>query len=350
MRSIFLIIFLLPLQIWANPYGKKSGRWQFDLKSEFLTTSENIDSSGDVVDLANSGEYSETKNRVKLEWDTSDATTLISELVVNSYEASSTSISSSNTAPTDLYLGFEHTLSDNNMRVTPRLLLRIPLETYGDNVAEAFGNNNSYDIDARMYLSSQWENVMLSAYAGFTYRTAGLSSLLPFGAELLYHSRSFSLGGGFESSYSILADEDEDDDPVRLAVLQQSNVGSFRYYSVNPSLTSAYAFAKVYFSESFYVGGEYKQTLFGKNAHYGTTISALLGFNFGGSNADYLKKLKKTKTQKRKRKFRYKFDEAYDEDEDVFNRRGKIRYRQEKEESLDDLEKDFEIQLKKKND
>ncbi|MCB0348240.1 MAG: hypothetical protein KDD37_05365 [Bdellovibrionales bacterium] len=55
LSSLFVIF--IALQSHANPYSKRTGRLTFDIKTSYLSTTENLDKDGDIVDLENSNKF-----------------------------------------------------------------------------------------------------------------------------------------------------------------------------------------------------------------------------------------------------------------------------------------------------
>lgn len=342
-----LLVLLLSSQLQANPYSKREGRLTFDFKSTYLSTTENLDSSGDIVDLPNNNKFEEIKTNIKGEYDYSRYTTFITDLTVNSVTSNDGISERTETALSDIALGFEYILSrKNTFLVMPSFLVKIPLATYSETTDSVLLNNNSIDVEAIVNISKRMQSFYLRAYGGFTYRTEGLSWLAPLGAEVFYISRRFMLGGGIESIFSVTDDDHTSDTNRRTDVTNRVNGGSLAYYAVNPSVTKAYGLFKFYVEPQLYLGLGIKQSLFGENAAYGTEFLANIGFAFGGRN----KKIPTLKTQDRDDTpddFEFQFKEETDKDVDVFNSKKKIRYKEKVEDTLDSVEKNLEIKLKK---
>jgi hypothetical protein len=349
--GLFSIIFSLLLTNYssANPYGKRSGRLAFDIKTSFFSTTENLDNSGDIVDLAAAHDYEEIKTNIRSEYDYSRNLTLYGDLTVNSATSNDGIAERSETAMSDLTVGFEYVLSRGTFMIMPSFQIKAPLKTYSEDTDSIIITNNSMDVEGLLHVSKRFRPFYVRGYAGLTYRTEGFSMLLPLGAEVLYNSRRFTMAGGIESYFSITDDDYASDEDRRTDVTNRVNGGSLTYYSVNPSLTKVYALAKFYLEPQLYLGGGVKQSIFGESAAYGTEFFANFGFSFGGERARKLTGLKAQDLDSNTEEFEFKFDEDTDKDEDVFNTKAPIRYKEESvDQKLNNVEKDIEIKLKKK--
>ena len=345
LSSLFVIF--IALQSHANPYSKRTGRLTFDIKTSYLSTTENLDKDGDIVDLENSNKFEEIKTNLRGEYDYSRYTTFFTDLTVNSVTSNDGTSERSETAMSDVALGFEYILSRKNaFLVMPSFQVKIPLATYSETTDSVLLNNNSIDVDATLNISKRFRSFYLRGYGGFIYRTEGLSWLIPLGAEAFYISRRFMIGGGLESSFSVTDDDYTNDTSRRTDVTDRVNAGSLAYNAVNPSITKLYGLFKFYIEPQLYVGLGVKQSIFGESAAYGTEYVANVGFAFGGKT----KKVPTLRSQDREENpddFEFKFEEESDKDADVFNNSKKIRYKERVEDSLDSVEKNLEIKLKK---
>lgn len=340
-----LLLFIVSIS-YASPFSKRPGRIAYELKSSFLSTSENLDDSGDIVDIPNGNSVDEIKTNLKVEYDYSRFTTFYSDLVLNAVESSTSGTTRSETALSDIVLGFEYVISRKSFLTMPSFQIKIPLSTYSESTDSTLLNNNAIEFESLLHLAKRFKNIYLHGYGGFTYRDEGLSWLLPLGAEVIYIGRRFSLGGGVESFFSVTDDDYTSDSTRRTNVTDRVMGGSLLYNSVNPSITKVAAFFKYYIEPQLFIGLGVKQPLFGESAAYGTEIYANLGFAFGGY-AKKLPNLKSIPVDDNTDEFEFKFENDSDRDADVFNKNQKIEYRESVDDKLNNVEQDIEIKLKK---
>jgi hypothetical protein len=346
MGLISLLLSALFTISYASPYSKRPGRISYELKTNYFSSIENLDSSGDIVDIPAGNDFKEIKTNIRAEYDYSRFTTFYSDLTVNSVTTTTGTTERKETAMSDVVLGFEYLWLKSMFNVMPSFQVKIPLSTYSESTDKVLLNNNSIDAEALLHFSKRYSKIFLHAYGGFTYRTEGLSWLIPLGAEMIYVGRRFSFGGGIESFFSVTDDDYTSDKERRTDVTDRVSGGSLAYNAVNPSLTKVVAFAKFYVEPQLFIGAGIKQSIFGENSAYGTEFYGNLGFAFGG-RTKRIPNLKGQKLENNSDEFELKFEEETDKDVDVFNKDQNIQYRESVDEKLDNVEEDIEIKLKK---
>ena len=119
---------------------------------------------------------------------------------------------------------------------------------------------------------------------GYAYRTAGLSSLVHYGAGAELSVKKFAIGTSVDGLSSVTDDQNTDRPELRDLVTDRVNAGSRRYYSVNPNQLEI----ELYFSYRIDPSLKFKisggSSILGANSANGYFAGLALNWSFGGLN------------------------------------------------------------------
>ena len=149
-----------------------------------------------------------------------------------------------------------------------------------------------FDISRQFYIYSR---------AAFRYRTSFLSGLLFWHAGGALRMRHIDAGGGVDSFWSVLPDGYASRPDTRWSLLKKVNGGSYKFYSVNPSVLSWTCWAEFKFKPFFATVYMNVDTV-GINYAKGFNIGLITKFKW---------LLRSSLIQKKKSDIRFDFKEGY---------------------------------------
>ncbi len=256
-------------------------RWDFELGTNFFYSEANYENFGNgssnltsgnhyqLLDMDFSTRYMPTKN-----WSVFASGTMSSAQSKNSVATRT------NTSFTDVVGGLDFIVYDGVVQLVPEFGLLIPFQEVNGTGDDALNSEGVFEFWGRMTAQKDFGTVRMYGWLGYDYRADGRSSLMPWGAGLQLKANSFRFGGELIGSQSITDDTDTSKKYVRNAYLQNVNAGSYKFYSVNPSLidTLFYATCMIDSKWSLQVNGG--ATVAGENAAAGYHVGGFLRYSF----------------------------------------------------------------------
>lgn len=171
---------------------------------------------------------------------------------VSSSESQSASATRTNSAFSDVYLGTNFmAFKSNPMMLIPDFYFLQPLvknDVTSDNVSI---NDGAMEIGGKLQIQWLLENYHFGGFIGYTYRDQGLSNLLPYGAYFEYPMSGIEFGVNLVGFSSVSSDKDSNNEVNRTLFTNRANAGSYKFYSVNPSLLQTNLWLKFQSSPSF---------------------------------------------------------------------------------------------------
>ena len=177
-----------------------------------------------------------------------------------------------------------------------KLVLNNPLTIQSNEII--VGETASYFEPALSFIFKPSEYFYLYNQVSLRYRTAGLSSLIFLNLGAAVTSHNFSFGLSLDTFFStFILDRFTNSPASRHNILEGANAGSYKFYSVNPSVVSGTLwldFKYNFFNTNLYINLD---TL-GKNYGKGLTIGLITRFKWLLQSKDsFLEKKRRKKNQ-----------------------------------------------------
>ncbi|MBC6415877.1 MAG: hypothetical protein GDA46_05750 [Bdellovibrionales bacterium] len=366
--SLCFFLFLFPFPVFSYikqeeiPSPEKS--FEIRLKSEFFRSYSNYTKSGDLVYLSdnfqkNSFQYILIQPQLSYFYPFKKTYAGFS-LFADSYNAKSHSQKSGLELPfklsvlggrvqffqkiQSLFIGFRLTgaYSFHHVKLNPdtkELNLSSPQQTQDNEII--VGDHASYFEPTLSFIFKPSPNFHIYNQNSFRYRSSNLSSLFSLNLGTVFHNSAFSIGSSIDTFFSFLRFDDYTNRPgYRHEHLKKVNAGSFKFYSINPSVISFTLWTGLNFSPfqmTFYVN---KDT-WGKNYGEGITLGLITKFKWKYSKKIFLeeKRKKKKYLDFNSRNSNYRIQEKketsyFEEEEDPYSENKNINLELQKELNL----------------
>jgi len=323
------------------PFSPDQAQFAADL--QYFQSSANYDDSGGAFeDLPGDNSFSELNSRLRASYDIAPLWRLLAGARVASVTSEDDTDSRTNSELNEIQLELVfapvYQLSHRvyHEAIGTAALNEVTVDTDAAITGEA---TNRFRVGARYaYLLGSFE--LLTSIA-FDYLDDGRSSRAPYSAGAKWHLGEWSIYGGVQGFLSVTNDQFSETPQERSAITDRVNGGSFRYYSIDPSLLETQAHVDWMLSETVNLSLGVTKTLNGTNSAEGFGVLGGLAFRWGGTD-DSLNKGERVrkKRMKRRRGRRYNPDEDFElreeqYDESLFQRKKKNKKRRRRRQPID---------------
>lgn len=295
--AFFLIPVLLPL--WSFVASAQVGRFIYHSHRR-LTLSANLDyfqteanylKSGGVYDsLPNGQAYRIFQLDLRANYGFQPGWNVYSGAKVGSAESQSSLATRTNSGVSDIYVGTNFiAMRSGSFYLVPNLYFSQPLVRNDVSSDVVSINDGAMEIAAELQAQWLYSEYHFGTYSGYIYRDSGLSSLIPYGVFGELPLGQMLLGSEIYGYSSASSDRDSTNDSSRTLFMNRANAGSYRFYSVNPSLMAVNFWAQFSNSPSisYLVGAGMTfngtSTAGGWNMFIGFNYSSVLSPSSGGS-------------------------------------------------------------------
>lgn len=301
----------------AGPLGYQEGRTVLKVKTSYFSTQANYTDSGFQQSFLGDSYLRTFTTTFSATHDFSDSFSAYALLDTVYAQSQDRSFQRTRFIPTDLKLGTDFKLVDEDWGLVPEVQVNIPLTTVAEGTDEIVVSDGVFEARAGAYLSSHFDFLSGYLYGGYAHRSGGLSGLLPYELQLVkgLGNTQVSLGvWGFES---LTDDQFTNQRSRREAITNRVNGGSLRFYSINPSVTEVGGSFGLPIGEALFLRLGAQTTLRGKNTAQGSTFWVSLSTNFSSSTAAENRKRVREERRRQEQKKREFVPETY-EDEVIF--------------------------------
>lgn len=293
-NSLALLTFLLAFlhasaqaKPWFAPQYADSGVIQVWNSLEYFSTSANYDSGGGGFEkLNNGGSYK------LIDWDFATRYYWSKELSfwagfgLANAKSTSTSFDRNNTSMTEMSLGMQYRFRNGNWRIIPEGIFLYPFNRVKKDTDTVLTGEGAMVVEPAVWATYKWHTLTPYTRVGVRYRDEGRAILLPWLAGLDWRMGTLTLGGSV-GGYQVIKDDDYVSAPLeRDAVTTRVDGGSYKFYSINPSLLEAQLYAEGSLTQSMFVRFGIGKTINGKNNAEGLSAYVHLGWDLGKVTAN----------------------------------------------------------------
>lgn len=295
------------VESFAGPLGYKDGRWVFKLKESYFTSSSNFNRLGTVKPLPPNQSFSTLTSSLSITHDLSNELSLFAVLDAVYGRSVGSDFERTRFAPTEVKLGADFLLWESFINVVPEFMLTVPITSIAKDTDEAIVSDGVFEARAGAYISNHFDWISGYAYGGLAFRSGGRSMLFPYEVQLVKAFDSLQISSGFWGYVSILDDEFTSVPGNRTGVTDRVNGGSYRFYSVNPTMMEAGGALGLALGDQTYGRLGLSHTLAGEQTANGFTVWLSVSYSFGADeqigeskHREKVKKIKKIEEQKQK--------------------------------------------------
>ncbi|QLY25871.1 hypothetical protein HW988_02160 [Bdellovibrio sp. KM01] len=256
-------------------------RWDFELGTNFFYSEANYENFGDGSSNLTSGNHYQlldidfgTRYMPAKNWSVFASGTL------SSAESKNSVATRTNTSFTDFIGGLDFIAYDGWLQLVPEFGLLIPFQEVNGTGDDALNSEGVFEFWGRLTAQKDFGTIRMYGWLGYDYRGDGRSSLLPWGGGLQLKANAFRFGGELIGSQSLSNDKDTNTKYIRNAYLQNVNAGSYRFYSVNPSLIDTLFYATWVIDSKWSLQANGGATVAGENTAAGYHIGGFIRYSF----------------------------------------------------------------------
>lgn len=267
MKKLLVSLILLPLSLSAKPLlgknfrpGWSEGAFGYDV----FHSVGNYNSSGDVQSLPAANSYWETTNfefAGRYTFTHSLAMTIGANYL--SSQAYLTNFSQSTGGLQTLRGAMEYRFDSTTADIGIEGVGLLSVYGVDQNSTKPLYGDGAHGVGGNLWFLQRYDNLQIHAKVGFLYRTAGLSSLLPYEVGAHWRFGDLLLGAVGEGAWSL--GQDQESDVYRTSLLNRTSAGSMNFRSANPNFNFIDLQAKWYATNQFSVTGGVGTTWMGRN-------------------------------------------------------------------------------------
>lgn len=283
LTSIILALLLLSPGAGAFDSYKefKRDRWDFELGANYFYSEANYGSTGSGTSSLTSGNHYQlldvnlsTRYMPSRDW------SVFAMGTIGSAESKDSVATRSNSSLSQLVGGFDFVMYDGWFQLVPELAVLIPLQKVDTASDAALNSEGVYEMWARLTAQKDFGPLRGYGWIGFNYRGEERSYLLPWGLGVQLKGRSVRLGGEIFGFQSISEDKDTNNKTLRDAYLNTVDAGSYKFYSVNPSVVDSLVYLTWMINSKWSLQGNTGLTLAGENSAAGFHVGGFIRYSF----------------------------------------------------------------------
>ncbi len=278
----------------AKPYQVfKEGQFDLDIETQYYKSTANFDADGKKTDLATGNYYQTIDFSSAVRWGFSDDLGFKAGFNVGNAESSNFVATRTNSLFNRIDIGADYLLLDTStFQMFAELMYSHSLEKVSQTTDQVLTSNGASEIKPTLYTRMDFDDFYPFVYVGANVRGEELSTLLTYGGGGEFRFESFGLGAAINGFTSVKDDKYTNQALIRDNVTTNTNGGSKKYFSINPSLLSSEffvnfalvddAFIKLY--AIYDVGGSNMSQGIGGGAQVTILFDGLFGGSGSGSS------------------------------------------------------------------
>jgi hypothetical protein len=187
----------------GTPPGFSEDAFRSSFEGSYFSTTGNYLSNASTSALLPGNSFTEIRGDVNLGYDFTDSFGMYGATVFKSNASQTGALNRNNTNFTDIIAGVGFLIWSGFVDVIPDFSVDVPLYTSpGADTSVALGNG-ALEASGLIHLTRHFKPLALSASVGYTYRTEGLSGLLPWSFNGYSSFKSFFVQLGLSGAVSI---------------------------------------------------------------------------------------------------------------------------------------------------
>lgn len=243
----------------------------------FSTNANYSGGGGSYKDLPSSGRYDNIRLDALGRYDYSNKLSLKGGFGFARATSHTDQIDRTNTGVTDVYFGAQyHYIKSPTWNLFPDVWFGYPLFRVGNSTGPLLGEGAMY-LQAGAWLMRRFGRFEPYVYLAYRYQDEGRAGLIPFNLGTRYKVEYMWLGlelGGFQRLSG-----DSQTAAQKALITDRYDGGSLRYYSTNPSLFEARAYAEGWLSQDMHLKVGVAQTVNGSSTAAGWSAFAVFSLD-----------------------------------------------------------------------
>lgn len=256
-------------------------RWDFELGTNFFYSEANYETFGEgSTNLTSGNHYQLLDLDLSTRYMPSKTWSVFAMGSMGSAQSKSSVATRTNTSLTEVLGGFDFIMYDGVIQLVPEVGVLIPMQEVNGTGDDALNSEGVFEAWGRVTAQKDFGTARVYGWIGYDYRADGRSSLMPWGGGLQLKANAFRFGGELIGSQTISDDKDKSTKYVRNAYLQTVNAGSYKFYSVNPTLIDTLFYATWSLDPKWSLQVNGGATIAGENAAAGYHVGGFIRYSF----------------------------------------------------------------------
>ncbi|MGE5085514.1 MAG: hypothetical protein ACM3MG_04385 [Bacillota bacterium] len=259
----------------------KRDHWDFEVGTNYFYSEANYVSMGNGTSSLTSGNHYQlldvnlsTRYMPAKDWSVFVMGT------ISSAESKDSVATRSNSTLSQVLGGFDFVMYDGWFQLVPELAVLVPLQKVDTTSDAVLNSEGVYEMWARLTAQKDFGILRAYGWAGFNYRGEERSYLMPWGVGMQLKGRRVRLGGEIFGFQSISDDKDTSNKTARNAYLNTVDAGSYKFYSVNPSVVDSLAYLTWMINSKWSLQANTGLTLAGENSAAGFHVGGFIRYSF----------------------------------------------------------------------
>ena len=262
----------------------RPGNWETRLGMEYRVTDANYESGGGQTSLRDGGKLTLIDFDFSSRYVLGSDWALFGQLNMTHGESIGADATRSGLILTSGQLGVEwNTGIFDFLDFIPQFSYLIPFEKINADQDDLITSEGVDEIFLNFHLQAAFESFRLYGGLGYMARGEGRSSLMPWSVGTEVPLTSFLVGVRLNGFESVSDDQDAGsitDEDARVNTVDRVNAGSFKFYSVNPSIVSTEVYSTFGIGKNIVLGLHGGLTLAGTNSASEIFAGSTLSYRF----------------------------------------------------------------------
>lgn len=267
------LFFLLTHLTWAETLEAPSGLdYRLDADVSYFSSSSNfIAGGGGAETLPNSGSFTDIQTALKYTQDLDVEQRVYGGLNIASVESWDGNTTRSNSGLNEILAGWQYWIGWSSFHLVPHADLVYPLFRVDRGGDEALLGEGALKVRGGGTVLTKFGTWRPFIYLGYEYRDEGRSHAVPYALGAKWKGRKFWFEPQYRGFERLFANEDTENRGARDGFLEKVDGGSYRFYSINPSL-SEFALEAGYLFGAITARAGVAYTVAGSSSAQGFTI------------------------------------------------------------------------------
>lgn len=247
---------------------------------DYYTSTANYNNSGSSFDLTSGSSYQLVQTPAGARYVLTDKWALSTDLMISTATSKNLGTTRGNSTLTEIHLGTDMLLyqgAGDLIGIVNGIYSFETINTGQDNAMNAEGVTQ---VKGLVSFQQNREFILWYVQGGYNYRASGRSGQFLWNLGTGMNWTKFSLGAELGGLQTVMNDEDTNRESARYNLIQQVNAGSYRFYSVNPSMVDFRLWSEFKMGQASVIGVGASQSVYGLNYSKGLTVSAYLTLGF----------------------------------------------------------------------
>lgn len=264
----------------AEPIPIHLGEWSFTDHLSYFRSGANFDNAGtNTSGLPLGGYYSLLHNQFSASYDAFKDWRFHASTGFGYAIGNNSNTTYSGFAMTEVSGGAQYWFKRRSWALVPSFQAAFPFKRVTFDTNDSLVNEGSAWLEPGAWGVLYLRPVNVYGYLGYRHQDGGRAGLLMSEAGVSYRFPSSRIRGGMRGQTAVVNDTHTgDQEHIRNVVTSRVDAGSFKFYSVNPTLYEVYAEMDWIVTRQWEVGAGGAYTVYGAHAAHGWTALAMARF------------------------------------------------------------------------